>query len=313
MLRGYGIASYVEDTGLGPSDGTRIEILPSGGVQVDIGASSQGQGHATVFAQICAEHLGVHPDEVQVRAGDTDHYPQGVSTVASRTGQTAAAAIHVTAGDLAETVKRLAADRLEAAVEDIVLVDGVAMVVGQPGSEMPLGELAAGSSEENVVSYGGSAFTYGTHVAEVEIDAETGHTSVVHYVVVHDCGTVLNPMIVDGQIDGGVAHGLGNALSERVVHDEAGQPLTASFMDYQLMSTADMPRLTKVHMETPSPTNALGAKGAGEGGTIPAAAAVVSAIEHALGGTKPAITHYPVSSEFVLGVIERDSRGGTPA
>jgi carbon-monoxide dehydrogenase large subunit len=155
------------------------------------------------------------------------------------------------------------------------------------------------------VPYGGSAYTFGTHVAEVEIDPETGHVSVERYVVVHDCGTMLNPMIVDGQIDGGVAHGLGNALLERVVHDESGQPLTTSFMDYQLMTAADMPALTKIHTETPSPTNALGAKGAGEGGTIPAAAAVVSAIEHALGEGVGTITHYPVRAQWVLEAIQR--------
>jgi carbon-monoxide dehydrogenase large subunit len=321
-LLGFGIASYVEDTGLGPYEGARIEILPSGEVILETGISSQGQGHATVFAQICAEQLGVSPDRVRVFGGDTDRYAHGVPTVASRTGQTGAAAVHVTARDLADTVRALAAARLEAAPEDIVLTDGVAMVVGQPGSEIPLGELAAsaqpkfggavpegqnhpGLTTERVVPYGGSAYTYGTHVAVVEIDTATGHVKVVRYIVVHDCGTLLNPMIVDGQIDGGVAHGLGNALSERVVHDETGQPLTTSFMDYQLMTAADMPDLVKVHLETPSPTNVLGAKGAGEGGTIPAAAAVVSAIEHALGGVTPPITHYPVSSQFVRETMAR--------
>lgn len=326
LLRGYGIASYVEDTGLGPYDGARVEILPTGEVVLETGISSQGQGHATVFAQICADRLGVNPEQVRVISGDTDRYSHGVATVASRTGQTGAAAVAVTAGELAETVRRLAAAKLEAAPEDIVLIDGTAMVVGQPGSEIALGELAAsaqpkfggaipegqqtsGLSSEQVVPYGGSAFTFGTHVAEVEIDPETGNVDVVGYVVVHDCGTVLNPMIVDGQIDGGVAHGLGNALSERVAYSETGQPLTTSFMDYQLMTAAEMPVLTKVHMETPSPTNALGAKGAGEGGTIPAAAAVVSAIEHALGGDTPPITHYPVSSEWVLGAISQAKDG----
>jgi carbon-monoxide dehydrogenase large subunit len=321
-LRGFGIASYVEDTGLGPYDGARIEILPSGEVVVDTGVSSQGQGHATVFAQICAGHLGVDPARVRVHGGDTDRYAHGISTVASRTGQTGASAVHITAAELAETVKEMAAAELEAAPEDIVLTNGTAMVVGQPGSEIPLGDLAAsaqpkfggavpegqqrpGLSSERVVPYGGSAFTYGTHVAEVEIDEETGHVAVVNYVVVHDCGTILNPMIVDGQIDGGVAHGLGNALSERVVYNDAGQPVTTSFMDYRLISAAEMPALTKIHMETPSPTNALGAKGAGEGGTIPAAAAVVSAIENALGGVDPPITHYPVSTEWVLGAVQR--------
>ena len=322
-LRGYGIASYVEDTGTGPYDGARVEVLPSGDVVCETGSSSQGQGHATVFAQICASHLGVDPSRVRVRIGDTDRYGQGVPTVASRTGQTTAAAVHGTAARLAETIKRVAAARLEAAAEDIVLIDGSAMVVGQTGTEIPLGELAAstqaslggtvpegqdvpGLSAESVSPFGGSAFTYGTHVAEVEVDPETGHVAVLDYVVVHDCGTVLNPMIVDGQIDGGVAHGLGNALFERVVHDEAGQPLTNSFMGYKLVTAIEMPVLTKVHMETPSPTNALGAKGAGEGGTIPAAAAVVSAIEHAIGPSGPPITHYPVSAEWVLGAVQRN-------
>lgn len=313
---GYGIASYVEDTGLGPYDGARIEILPSGEVIVETGASSQGQGHDTVFAQVCAQHLGVDPGAVIIRSGDTDRYPHGVGTVASRTGQTVAAAVNGAATDLADTVRRIAAARLEAAPEDIVLAEGIAMVIGQPGSEIPLADLAAsaqpngggslpdgatgtGLSAERIHRYGGSAFTYGTHLAEVEIDPDTGHISVCSYVVVHDCGTLLNPMIVDGQIEGGVAHGLGNALSERVVYDRAGQPLTTTFMDYRLMAAPDMPELIKVHLETPSPTNPLGAKGAGEGGTIPVAAAVVSAIEHALGRRGGSVTHYPVSSAWV--------------
>jgi carbon-monoxide dehydrogenase large subunit len=322
-LRGIGIASYVEDTGLGPYEGVRVEVLTSGEVLVETGASSQGQGHATVLSQICAAHLGVSPDRVRVRSGDTATYGHGVATVASRSGQTTASAVHVAANDLAETVKKLAADRLEASSEDIVLVDGVAMVVGQPGSEIPLGDLAAGLqpklgaalpegqqrpglSVERVLPFDGLAYTFGTHVAEVEVDPETGHVVVANYVVVHDCGTLLNPMIVDGQIDGGVAHGLGNALSEEVRFSDDGQPLTTSLMDYRLMSAADMPPLTKIHTETPSPTNPLGAKGAGEGGTIPAAAAIVSAVEHALEGTGVTVGHYPISSEWVHRAIAQN-------
>ena len=315
-LRGYGIASYVEDTGLGPYEGVRMEVLTNGDVLVETGAGSQGQGHATVFAQICAGHLGVSPDRVRVRGGDTASYGHGVATVASRTGQTAASVVHVAAGDLAETIKNLAAQRLEASPHDIVLVDGAAMVVGQPGTEIPLGELASGLqpkfggslpdgqqqpglSVERVLPFDGLGYTYGTHVAEVEIDPETGLVTVVGYVVVHDCGTLINPMIVDGQIDGGVAHGLGNALMEQVRFDEGGQPLTTSFMDYRLVTAVDMPPLVKIHTETPSPTNPLGAKGAGEGGTIPAAAAVVSAIEHALVDRGVVVNHHPVSAEWV--------------
>jgi carbon-monoxide dehydrogenase large subunit len=319
-LRGIGIASYVEDTGLGPYEGVRIEVLTNGEVLVETGASSQGQGHATVLAQICAGHLGVSPDRVRVRAGDTAVYGHGIATVASRSGQTTASAAHVAAGDLAETVKRLAADRLEASDQDIVLVDGVAMVVGQPGTEIPIGDLAAGLqpklgaslpdgqqtpglSVERVLPFEGLAYTFGTHVVEVEVDPETGHVVVANYVVVHDCGTLLNPMIVDGQIDGGVAHGLGNALLEEIRFSEDGQPLTTSFMDYRLVTAADMPPLTKIHTETPSPTNPLGAKGAGEGGTIPAAAAVASAVEDALEGTGITVDRYPISPEWVRTAI----------
>jgi carbon-monoxide dehydrogenase large subunit len=324
-LRGFGIASYVEDTGLGPYEGVRVEVLTNGEVLIETGASSQGQGHATVLAQICAAHLGVSPDRVRVRAGDTAAYGHGIATVASRSGQTTASAVHVAAGDLAETAKRLAADRLEASSQDIVLIDGVAMVVGQPGTEIPLGDLAAGLqpklgatlpegqqrpglSVERVVPFDGLAYTFGTHVAEVEVDPETGHVVVANYVVVHDCGTLLNPMIVDGQIDGGVAHGLGNALSEEVRFSDDGQPLTTSFMDYRIITAADMPPLTKIHTETPSPTNPLGAKGAGEGGTIPTAAAVASAVEHALGGMGITVDHYPISSEWVRRAISDVSK-----
>ncbi len=324
-LRGFGIASYVEDTGLGPYEGVRVEVLTNGEVLIETGASSQGQGHATVLAQICAAHLGVSPDRVRVRAGDTAAYGHGIATVASRSGQTTASAVHVAAGDLAETAKRLAADRLEASSQDIVLDDGVAMVVGQPGTEIPLGDLAAGLqpklgatlpegqqrpglSVERVVPFDGLAYTFGTHVAEVEVDPETGHVVVANYVVVHDCGTLLNPMIVDGQIDGGVAHGLGNALSEEVRFSDDGQPLTTSFMDYRIITAADMPPLTKIHTETPSPTNPLGAKGAGEGGTIPTAAAVASAVEHALGGMGITVDHYPISSEWVRRAISDVSK-----
>ncbi len=323
-LRGYGIASYVEDTGVGPYDGARMEILTNGEIVIDVGPGSQGQGHATVMAQIASEHLGVDPRWVRVHAGDTARYGQGLGTVASRTGQTTAAAVHVTSADLAAMVKELAARRLEASVEDIVLVDGAAMVVGQPGTEIPLGSLAAdlqpkfggsvpegrqspGLSMERIYPYGGSAFTSGTHVAEVEVDPESGHIDVVQYVVVHDCGTLLNPMIVDGQIDGGVVHGLGNALTEEIRYWESGQPMSTSFLDYRLMTALDVPNLIKIHRESPSPTNPLGVKGAGEGGTIPAAAVVASAVEHALDRHGVIVNHYPIKAEWVYRAI----RGGS--
>ncbi|MGA7272997.1 MAG: xanthine dehydrogenase family protein molybdopterin-binding subunit [Acidimicrobiia bacterium] len=314
LRRGYGIASYIEDTGMGPFEGARIEILAGGEVLVETGAGAQGQGHETVFAQICAQHLGVEPGRVRVRSGDTAFYSHGVATVASRTGQTTAAAVSVAAEELASITKELAADELEAAFEDIALEGGMAMVVGQPGTEIPFADLVSrlsradafptrlrrpGLSVERVVPFGGLGFTYGTHVAEVEVDPETGHVRVVGYIVVHDCGTLINPMIVDGQIDGGVAHGLGNALMERVQFSDSGQPLTTSFMDYHLMTAVEMPPLVKTHTVTPSPNNPLGTKGAGEGGTIPAAAAVTSAVEHALSDRGVIVNHYPVEMQWV--------------
>lgn len=324
--RGYGIASYVEDTGLGPYDGARVEVLTNGDVVVEVGPGAQGQGHSTVLSQIVAEHTGVDPTRVRVHSGDTARYGQGIGTVASRTGQTTTSAVHVASIDLAQNIRNLAASRLEAAVEDIVLADGAAMVVGQPGTEIPVGELASdaqpkfggsvpegqqspGLSVERVLPFGGQAFTYGTHIAEVEVDPDTGHIAVVSYVVVHDCGNLLNPMIVDGQIDGGVAHGLGNVLMEQVRYGDSGQPLTTSFMDYRLMSAVDMPELVKVHRETPSPNNPLGAKGAGEGGTIPAAAAVASAVEHALSDSAVIVNHYPISPEWVFQTLQERAGG----
>ena len=329
LLRGYGIASYVEDTGIGPYDGARLEVLANGDVVLETGAAAQGQGHSTVFAQIVAHHLGVDPSVVRVRGGDTRRYGHGIGTIASRSGQTAGSAVHVVAVGLADEIRRRAAKRLEASPDDIVLEGGHAMVVGQPGTEVPLARLAAearpatggsltdgqrtpGLSFEGLEGFEGAAYTFGTHVAEVEIDPETGRIDVVDYTVVHDCGTMLNPMIVDGQIDGGVAHGLGNALRERVTFSENGQPLSTSFMDYLLPTAGGMPRLRKVHTETPSPFNPLGAKGAGEGGTIPVAAAVASAIEHALEIPGLRVDHYPVSAEWVHTSLMAVDDGGTP-
>lgn len=320
--RGWGLACYVEDTGLGPYEGARLEVLTTGEVTLEIGAASQGQGHHTVFTQVVSHHLGVDPGRVRIHGGDTGRYAHGIGAVASRSAQTSVAVVHLAAGELAALVKEIAARKLEAAEDDIVLHGGKAMVTGQPGSEIALGDLAAavqpklgaslpegrdrpGLSVESVLPFDGLAFTYGTHIAEVEIDQETGHTEVARYTVVHDCGTILNPMIVDGQIDGGVAHGLGNALLERLPYSDSGQPLATTLMDYQIMTAAGMPPLTKIHFETPAPFNPLGAKGAGEGGTIPAAAAVVSAVEHALSDLGAVIDHYPVSSEWVFRALGR--------
>ena len=321
-LRGLGIASYTEDTGLGPFEGARVEVLPSGDVVVDTGAATQGQGHSTVFAQLVSSELGVDPSRVRIRSGDTEHYGYGISTVASRTAVTAGSSVHLAARAVADLARTLAAAHLEASEADLVLEDGNVRVVGQPGAEISLGALAKSMQGKGATPLPGGqqlpglaadrafqmqkpGFAFGTHVAEVEIDPDTGFVAVVRYVVAHDCGVVLNPMIVDGQIDGGVAHGLGNALSERVVFSEDGQPVSTTFMDYRIMSAVEMPAITKLHSVTPSPFNPLGVKGAGEGGTIPAAAAVVSAVEDALAPFGAVIDRYPITPEMVFGLMER--------
>lgn len=321
-LRGMGVASYVEDTGLGPFEGARVEILPSGDVLIETAAASQGQGHETVFSQIVADHLGVAMDRVVIRAADTSMYGHGLSTVASRTAITAGSSVHLAAEEVAAMVRDLAAERLEARSEDIVLAGGRASVVGQPDAHVELADLAAtmqgtaatplpggrtnpGLAADSAFQVSGPAFTFGSHIAEVEVDPDTGFVEVITYTVAHDCGNLINPMIVDGQIDGGVAHGLGNALYEQLAYDEFGQPLVTTFVDYRLMSADTMPELRKVHTITPAPFNPLGVKGAGEGGTIPAAAAVAAAVDDALSDSGVFVDHHPIRPEAVFRMLRR--------
>jgi carbon-monoxide dehydrogenase large subunit len=228
--------------------------------------------------------------------------------------------VHLAAERVATRAKDLAAQRLEAAVEDLVLIDGYVQVIGSPDARISLGELARplqgigavptdGASETPglaaEIAFQGAhmAFASGSHVVEVEIDPETGLVRVVRYVVGHDCGTMINPMLVEGQIHGAVAHGLGNALSERLHYDESGQPLVTTFMEYRIPAAAEIPDLILVHTESPSPLNPLGVKGAGEGGTLPAAAVVVSAVEDALRDFGATIDRHPLSSEYVRDLI----------
>jgi carbon-monoxide dehydrogenase large subunit len=227
--------------------------------------------------------------------------------------------VHLAAQQVGDLARTLAAFRLEAAPADIELVGGAARVIGQPGTETPLGDLAAAVRgplpDELSASIGGSlhaeaafripapAYAFGTHIAEVEVDPETGSVTVDRYTVAHDCGRMLNPMIVAGQIDGGVAHGLGNALTERLVHDEGGQPLVTTFVDYRIPAAEQVPSITKVHTETPSPRNPLGAKGAGEGGTLPAMAAVAAAVDDALSDLGVVVDRYPLLPETLRSMI----------
>jgi carbon-monoxide dehydrogenase large subunit len=313
-LLGFGISCYNEDTGLAPFEGANVRVFPTGKVVVTSGAGAQGQGVRTVLAQIAAEQLGVRPEDVQVEIGDTAVFPMGMSTVGSRTTVTAGSSVHLAALEVRDKAIRLAAEALECAPVDLELAEGRVRIKGVPDRNVPLGELARRlAGQVNVPSPAGFSpgleatsyhaverpvYANGANVAVVEVDPQTGHVQVLDYYVAHDCGTLVNPPLVDGQIVGGVAHGISNVLFERMVYDrETGQPQTTNYGEYLLISAPEMPRMHLAHMETPSPWNPLGVKGAGEGGTIPCLAAVVSAIEDALGVK---VNEYPLSPERIL-------------
>lgn len=318
-LVGIGISCYNEDTGLAPFEGANVRIFPSGKVVVTSGAGAQGQGVRTVLAQIAADPLGLRPEDVRVELGDTAVFPMGMSTVGSRTTVTAGSSVHLAAIEVRDKAIRLAADALECAAADLEIASGAVRIKGVPDRNVPLAELARRlAGQVNVPSPAGFSpgleatayhaverpvYANGANVALVEVDPETGRVEVVDYFVAHDCGTLVNPRLVDGQIVGGVAHGISNVLFERMIYDrETGQPQTTNYGEYLLISAPEMPRMHLAHMETPSPWNPLGVKGAGEGGTIPCLAAVVSAIEDALGVT---VNEYPLSPERVLELLEK--------
>ncbi|MCZ6454009.1 MAG: xanthine dehydrogenase family protein molybdopterin-binding subunit [Alphaproteobacteria bacterium] len=317
---GIGVSACIEDTGVGPYEGSTVRIEPSGEVMVRTGAASQGQGHHTMIAQIVADQLGVRPDDVLFEAADTAKFPQGVGTIGSRVTANVGPSSYDAASQVRETVLKLAAETLEAAEQDLELEDGEVRVAGAPDVKVTLGELAmklapmsggkvpAGFKPSlEATSYlgsSGSPIASGSNVAEVEVDIGTGEVKVLRYSVAHDCGIMINPMMVDGQIIGGVVHGIGNALFERMIYDDQGQPLTTNYGEYLLPLASEMPHIDIVHQETPSPLNPLGVKGAGEGGTIPAAPAIVAAIENALSDFGVVIDYYPVDPQYLTGLID---------
>ncbi len=314
--RGIGLANYVEATGRGPFEHVSVRIEPSGRIFVATGAAAMGQSTATMLAQIVAEQLGADLSNVEVVTGDTAAAPTGLGGSNSRQAVMAGSSAHAAAVRVRRKVLEVAAEMLEVAADDLeiegrgVRVKGVRQmgltlaqiaraVAGQAGFVLPGGAgpgLAA--SEELVID----AMTYanGTAVAEVDVDIETGAVSVAHLVFAHDCGRALHPRIVEGQLMGGIAHGLGNALFEFMAYDESAQPLTTTLAEYLLITATEMPKVTILHMESPSPLNALGIKGVGEAGVIPIGAAIASAIDDALSDFGVVIDRLPVTPIDVL-------------
>src|SRR4030088_833677 len=324
---GMGLGMYVEGTGVGPYEGAHVQVLVSGKVVAATGIPSQGQSHATVWAQIVADELGVDVSDVEVTSGDTRRFPWGVGTFASRGAVTAGNAMHIAAGMVADKAKRVASDHLEVDPVDLELVGGRGRVKGSPDRGIPL---AAVSGLANPVRYAfgggteaatqfsararpgpplqdgeqpgleatgyysppGSTWAAGCHAAYVRVDPQTFRLEVLKYVVVHDCGRVINPMVVEGQIEGGVAQGIAGAFYERLAYDEEGQLRNASFMEFLMPYATEIPPIEIDHIETRSPLSPLGVKGGGEAGVIPVGAVLASAIEEALGVP---ITEMPLS------------------
>jgi len=326
-LIGIGVANYVEGTGRGPYESALVRIGTAGRVTMFTGATAQGQGLKTALAQICAAELGVAPEDVTVVAGDTATVPLGLGAFASRQAVTAGNSTHLAARAVRDKAIKVAAHLLEAAPEDLELSGGrvrvkgadlsvgladiAKAVAGMPGFALPGGvepglEATANWQPPTLV------YCNGTHVVTVEVDGETGAVKILSYVVVHDSGRLINPMIVDGQVAGGATHGIGSALYEWMGYDETGQPVTTNFAEYLLPTAPDVPRFDLHHMESPSPLNPLGVKGAGEGGAIPAAAAIVSAIEDALGSFDIAIDTLPVTPARLIKLLASRRKTGQP-
>jgi aerobic carbon-monoxide dehydrogenase large subunit len=331
-LRGVGFSTWTEICGLAPTrlfgpggfgfgagimESALVRVHLSGSVTVYSGTSPHGQGLETSFAQIVADKLGVDPDVIDVMHGDTSQGPWGTDTYGSRSLAVGGEAIARAADKVAEKIRAIVAHKLEAAPEDIELRDGTFSVKGSPDKGMSLAEAAgfaylpgpdlpegmeAGLEETAFYDPGNYVFPFGAHAAVVEVDPETGKVDVVRYLAVDDCGPAINPMLIDGQIHGGIVHGIGQALFEQIAYDENGQLETGSFVSYALPSAAEVP---------PSPVNSLGVKGVGEAGTIASSAAVTNAVIDALRTSGVTFINMPLTPIRVWEALQEE--GSKPA
>jgi carbon-monoxide dehydrogenase large subunit len=321
---GMGLSHGLKGTGRGPFESGVVRVSPTGRVTVFTGAAAIGQGLCTALAQICADELGLRPEDVTVMPGDTSGVSLGLGAFASRQTVTAGNSVRLAARAVADKAKKLASHVLEAAEHDLEVADGEVRVIGARQLSVKLGELSRilrgapgygfppgiepGLEAAREFRIDELAYANGCHVAEVEVDVETGEVRIVKYYALQDSGRLINPMIVDGQIHGGIAHGVGNALFEFMGYDDSGQPLTTTFADYLLPTATELPELTTLYRETPSPLNPLGVKGVGEVGTIPAAAAIVAAVEDALEPFGVHIAQVPITPPKLVELIAASGR-----
>ncbi|MFC5969974.1 xanthine dehydrogenase family protein molybdopterin-binding subunit [Halomarina salina] len=313
--RGVGVANYVESTGGGFESGV-VRVHPDGSVAVYAGTHSHGQGHETTYAQIVADELGVDEESIEVSEGDTDSVPTGTGTFGSRSTVTGGNAVAESARAVREKARRIAAHQFEAPPDDVAYDAGEFHVTGDPSRTIPFSEVASaayGSGLPDGVDRGldettfyepeGTAYTFGTHVARVAVDPESGEVEIERYVAVDDCGPRVNPTIVEGQVHGGVAQGVGQARYEAAVYGEDGALLTDSLSRYGVPKTTQLPDVETDATETPSPTNRLGVKGIGEAGTIAAPPAVVNAVVDALSPLGVEHVDMPLTEETVWTAI----------
>ncbi|HEU4439968.1 MAG TPA: molybdopterin cofactor-binding domain-containing protein, partial [Methylomirabilota bacterium] len=319
---GIGLSAYVEGTGIGPFEGADIRVDPNGTVFVHLGVCAQGQGHETTLAQIAADELAVPLESVVVVGGDTSLVGYGIGTIASRVAAVGGPAVQRSAAQVAHKTRLVGAELFECAPEDVVLADGHVHVRGVPGKRVPLGQVARAAVRSRAVAEAGGpglgacAFFYpdtvtwafGVQGVVVEIDFEACAISLLRLAAMHDCGRPINPVIVEGQLHGGIAQGLGSALGECLIYDEAGQLLTGTLMDYPLPRAEDMPPLDVVHLDVPSVINPLGVKGVGESGVISPAAAVANAVEDALADYGVEIDQPPVTAARVFELLRASGR-----
>jgi carbon-monoxide dehydrogenase large subunit len=318
---GIGVGCYVEGTGVGSFEGAKLRIDSSGELIIATGATGHGQGHETVFAQIAADLWGVDPEDVRLIEGDTSSIPFGCGSFGSRSTVNVGSAIYQASALLKEKVLRLAAHLLEANPDDLELGSGKVFVRGLPQRAVSFSELAraavpgwASKLPEGLEPGLEATFYFvpptvtwanAVHVAVIEVDIETGQIKLLDYVVSHDAGKLINPLLVDGQIHGGVAQGIGAALYEEIAYDSNGQLLSGSFLNYLLPGSMEVPKIKTVHMESPSPLNPLGVKGLGEGGAIAPPAAIANALADALQSFGAQVNEIPLSPDRVLALLAR--------
>jgi aerobic carbon-monoxide dehydrogenase large subunit len=312
---GIGVASYIEITNpISETEFGEVEITGEGGAILRTGSFSHGQGHETTFAQIASARLGIPVESITVHKGDTDEIPKGTGTYGSKSAQIGGTAAQLAAEDVVTRARDLAADYLEVSVEDVRLDVGAGrfQVAGAPQRGISWPELAERASSEGKLEllraaqdfHGTPTFPFGCHVAVVEVDTETGHVELRRFVAVDDAGTLINPLVVDGQVHGGVATGVSQALFETFVYDEDGTPVTNTFAGYAFPAAADLPSWERIEMQTPTPHNPLGAKGIGESGTMGSTPAVQSAVIDALAPFGVRNVEMPVNGENVWRALE---------